>query len=166
MCHQVTISFNMVMTLRCTRHITTYFRLLVPWFKRPARHSAFFLLLRLTIASTKSLALAASCLDPDWWQIVATLLVSFKYMVFFDAGLKWGTQARYVQKRCLQRLIFFEIYSWRLVGCTHSLHDYVALWDPCWYMARFGQDSYATIGKGSVSRDKDSSGTHVFDPKQ
>jgi hypothetical protein len=27
------------------------------------------------------------------------------------------------------------------------------------------QDSYATIGKDSVSRDKDSSGIHLFDPK-
>jgi hypothetical protein len=28
--------------------------------------------------------------------------VSFKYLgVFFDSGLRWGTQTRYVQKRCL-----------------------------------------------------------------
>jgi hypothetical protein len=31
--------------------------------------------------------------------------VSFKYLgVFYDTGLKWGAQAKYVQKRCLQRL--------------------------------------------------------------
>jgi hypothetical protein len=36
-------------------------------------------------------ALAASGLDPDWRQIV----VGFKYLgVFFDAGLRCGTQAR------------------------------------------------------------------------
>jgi hypothetical protein len=36
-------------------------------------------------------------------------VVSFKYLgVFFDAGLKWGTQAGYVQKRCLQRLNFLK----------------------------------------------------------
>jgi hypothetical protein len=36
-------------------------------------------------------------------------VVSFKYLrVFFDAGLRWGTQARYVQKRCLQRLNFLK----------------------------------------------------------
>jgi hypothetical protein len=29
-----------------------------------------------------------------------------------------------------------------------------------------GQNLYATIGKGLISRDKDMSGTHVFDPKQ
>jgi hypothetical protein len=33
--------FNMLMILWCTRH-TMYFRLLVPWFRRPARHSVFF----------------------------------------------------------------------------------------------------------------------------
>jgi hypothetical protein len=75
-------------------------------------------------------------------------VVSFKYLgVFFDAGLRWGTQARYVQKRCLQRLIFFKSIA--------SIPD-LLLWN--------GQGSYATIEKGSVSRDKDSSGTHVFDP--
>jgi hypothetical protein len=68
---------------------------------------------------------------------------------------------------------FFEIDSWRLVGCTPSLHDHV-IKGPCG--VRFGiwlglllwngQDSYAAIGKGSVSKDKDSSGAHVFDPKR
>jgi hypothetical protein len=32
-----------------------------------------------------------------------------KYLgVFFDSGLRWGTQVRYVQRRCLQRLNFMR----------------------------------------------------------
>jgi hypothetical protein len=68
---------------------------------------------------------------------------------------------------------FFEIDSWRLEGYTPSLHDYVVK-GPCLIHVQIwlglllwnGQDLYATIGKGSVSRIKHSSGTHVFDPKQ
>jgi hypothetical protein len=75
--------------------------------------------------------------------------------------------------RCLQRLNFLKIGSWRLVRCTPSLHDFVVK-GPCGICVGIwlglllwnGQDSYATIGKGSVSRTKDSSGTHVFNPKQ
>jgi hypothetical protein len=53
-------------------------------------------------------------------------VVSFNYLgVFFDAGLRWRTQTRYVQKRYLTRTEFFEIDNWRLVRCTLSLHDYV-----------------------------------------
>jgi hypothetical protein len=38
--------------------------------------------------------------------------VSFMYFgVFFDARLGWGAQARYVQKRCLQRLNLLEYGS-------------------------------------------------------
>jgi hypothetical protein len=37
--------------------------------------------------------LAASSIDPDWWQTDATIL-NFKYLgVYFDAGLGWETQA-------------------------------------------------------------------------
>jgi hypothetical protein len=42
-----------------------------------------------------------------------------------------------------------------------------ALYDPCWNMARFATLEWpwliTTIGKGSVLRNKNSSGTHVFD---
>jgi hypothetical protein len=105
-CHRVATSFNMLMTLWCTRQ-TTYFRLLVPWFRRPARHSAFFF----------------RCFDSRYplqsrrWYCSVSIriggrllpqMVSFKYLgVFFDVGLRWGTQAGYFQKRCLQKLIFF-----------------------------------------------------------
>jgi hypothetical protein len=35
--------------------------------------------------------------------------ISFKYLgVFYDTGLRWATQAKYVQKRCLQRLNFLK----------------------------------------------------------
>jgi hypothetical protein len=34
------------------------------------------------------------------------------------------------------------------------------------YKDKIFNNSYATIGKGSVSRNKDSCGTHVFDSKQ
>jgi hypothetical protein len=90
--------------------------------------------------------------------------------VFFDAGLRWGTQARYVQKRCLQRLNFLK----SIAGVWWGAHPRCMIMGPCWIRVRIwlslllwnGQDSYATIGKGSVSRDKDSSETPVFDPKQ
>jgi hypothetical protein len=33
----------------------------------------------------------------------------FKYFgVFFDSGLRWNTQVRYAQRRCLQRLNFMR----------------------------------------------------------
>jgi hypothetical protein len=59
------------------------------------------------------------------------------------------------------------------VGCTNSLHDYV-VYGPCglhveeWdgLLLWNGQNPYVTFGKGSVSRNKESSGTHVFDLKQ
>jgi hypothetical protein len=77
--------------------------------------SVFFSLLGLTISFTKSEVVLLS-----WRHLRPPLLiriddrllpqvVSFKYLrVFFDAGLRWGIQARYVQKRCLQRLNFLE----------------------------------------------------------
>jgi hypothetical protein len=41
-------------------------------------------------------ALATSNLDPDGWQTVAT--IGFKCLgMFFDAELRCGTQAKYVQ---------------------------------------------------------------------
>jgi hypothetical protein len=103
LCHRVATFFNMLITLWCTHHIT-YFRLVLPWFRRPARHSAFFF----------------CCLEPRYPLLRSPVLiridgillpqvVSFKYLgLFFEAGLRWGTQARYVQKRCLQRLNFLK----------------------------------------------------------
>jgi hypothetical protein len=36
----------------------------------------------------------------------------FKYLgVFFDSGLRWSTQVRYVQRRCLQRLNFMRLIA-------------------------------------------------------
>jgi hypothetical protein len=45
----------------------------------------------------------------------------FKYFgVFFDSGLRWSTQVRYVQRRCL--IEFHEIVSWNLVGGTSEMY--------------------------------------------
>jgi hypothetical protein len=51
-----------------------------------------------------------------------------------------------------------DIDSWRLVGCTPSLHDYVV-------QGLCGIRVGIWLGL-LLWRDKDSSGTHVFDPKQ
>jgi hypothetical protein len=52
------------------------------------------------------------------------------------------------------------------VECIPSLHDYVVEM-PCGIrVAIWVGLLYATVGKGSVSRNKDSSDNHVFDPKQ
>jgi hypothetical protein len=96
--------------------------------------SVFFLLLRLTIFSTESKVVLFSRRHlwlPVSIQIGGRLLpqvVSFKYLgVFFDAGLRWGTQARYVQNWCLQRLNFLKSIAgvWWGAHCTPSLHNYV-----------------------------------------
>jgi hypothetical protein len=74
--------------------------------------SVFFSMLGLTISSTKSEVIFFSrrhLRPPVSIRIGDRLLpqvVSFKCLeVFFDAGLEWGTQVRYVQKKCLLRLI-------------------------------------------------------------
>jgi hypothetical protein len=49
--------------------------------------------------------------------------ISYKYLAdFFYAELRWGTQARYVQKRCLQRLSFLKSIA---DVKSASLQDYV-----------------------------------------
>jgi hypothetical protein len=76
----------------------------VPCFRRPACHSPFFFRCLVGGGIVLSEALAASGLDPDWWQIVARSGEFHVYGGIFYAGLRWGTQARYDKKRCLQRL--------------------------------------------------------------
>jgi hypothetical protein len=78
---------------------------------RSARHTMFFFsLLGLTISPTKSEVVLFSrrhLWPPVSIRIGGRLLpqsVTFKYLgVNFEAELRWGTQARYVHKRCLQR---------------------------------------------------------------
>jgi hypothetical protein len=81
-----------------------------------------------------------------------------------------GNLGQICSEKVSTKTIFFEITNWRLLGCTPSLHDYVVLcalrWSMAWPVSRNGQDPYARIGKVSVSRNEDSSGTHVFEPKQ
>jgi hypothetical protein len=79
----------MLMTLWCTHH-TTYFRLLVPWFRGLARHSAWThdILYKVGDGIFLSKELVASGLDLNWWQIDVT---SGEFQVFggiFDAGLR------------------------------------------------------------------------------
>jgi hypothetical protein len=95
--------------------------------------------------------------------------MSFKYLgVFYDTGLRWGTQVKYVHKRCLQRLNFLKSIAgvwWGAhprcmlllyKGLIGSVLDYASV---CYSgMA----DTYASFGKGSVSWHKTGFGTHVL----
>jgi hypothetical protein len=77
--------------------------------------SVFFSMIWLTISASKSEVVLFS---QEHLQPVVSIRVngrllpqsiSFKYLgVFYDTGLRWGTQAKYVQKRCLQRLNFLK----------------------------------------------------------
>jgi hypothetical protein len=82
--------------------------------------SVFFMLLGLMIPLTKSLVVLSSQrhLQPSVSIRIGGRLLqqseSLKYLgVFFDAELRQGThtQAKYVQKRCLQRLIFLKLVA-------------------------------------------------------
>jgi hypothetical protein len=77
----------------------------------------FFSMIGLTISATncKSEVVLFSrkqWLPVDSIRVNGRLLpqsISFKYpRVFYDTGLRWRTQAKYVQKRCLQRLNFLK----------------------------------------------------------
>jgi hypothetical protein len=84
----------------------------VPWYKRHARLSRFFFnMVGLTISAVKTEAMVFSRKhhkpDVTLWIDGRSLpqTKEFKYFgVFFDSGLRWSTQVRYVQRRCLQRL--------------------------------------------------------------
>jgi hypothetical protein len=86
----------------------------------------FFSLLALTISSAKSDSVLFSRKHlrlPVSIRIGARMLpqvMSFKYLgVFFNAGLRWKTQAAYVQKICLQRLKFLK----SIAGVWWSAHS-------------------------------------------
>jgi hypothetical protein len=104
----IDVSFELIF-VQLTRISDTYAILVVSWLRRPARHSAFF------FAATNVVLFSRKHLrSPVSIQIGGTLLpqvVRYKsFEVFFDAGLRWGTQPEkvYVQKRCLQRLNFLK----------------------------------------------------------
>jgi hypothetical protein len=70
-------------------------------------------------------AFATSSLDPDWWQTVATI---GKFQVFgsiFWCRTFMGNSGWICSEKVSTKTEFFEIDSWRLVGCTSALHDYV-----------------------------------------
>jgi hypothetical protein len=101
-CHRVAIvtSFNMLMTLWCTRHAMYLNCLCLGSDGLLVTQCIFFaawthdILYKVGGGIVLSEALAASGLDPDWWEIVAK---SFKYLgVFFDAGLRWEIEDWYV----------------------------------------------------------------------
>jgi hypothetical protein len=140
LCYRVATSFNMLMTLWCTRHIT-YFRLLLSVFF--ILLSVFFILLGLMIPLTKSVVVLSSQrhLQPPVFILIGGRLlqqsVSFKFLgVFFYAELRQGTQtqAKYVQKRCLQRLNLLKLVAgvwWGAWLCCIG-----ALWARCWNITR------------------------------
>jgi hypothetical protein len=75
--------------------------------------SVFFSMSGLTISASKSevVLFSRKHLQPVVSMRVNGRLLpqsmSFKYLgVFYNTGLRWGTQVIYVQKRCLQRLNF------------------------------------------------------------
>jgi hypothetical protein len=75
----------------------------------------FFDMVGLKISAVKSEATVFSRkrhkLDVTLWIDGRSLpqTKEFKYLgVFFDSRLRWSTQVRYVQKRCLQRLNFMR----------------------------------------------------------
>jgi hypothetical protein len=77
--------------------------------------SVFISMIGLTISASKSevVLFSRKQLQPVVSiQVNGRLLpqsISFKYLgVFYETGLRWGTQAKYVQKRCLQRLNFLK----------------------------------------------------------
>jgi hypothetical protein len=81
------------------------------YFKRLARHSAFFFAAPTTISTKLEVVLffwkhyktaGHDSHDPDWWQIVVTISEFQEFGVCFDAGLRRGIQARYIQKRRLR----------------------------------------------------------------
>jgi hypothetical protein len=87
----------------------------------------FFSLLALTISSAKSDSVLFSRKHlrlPVSIRIGARMLpqvMSFKYLgVFFNAGLRWKTQAAYVQKICLQRLKFLKSIAAGVWWGAHS----------------------------------------------
>jgi hypothetical protein len=113
LCHRVATSFNILTTL--SHHVLQTTCALVQTGLLVTQCFFFFSLLGLTISPTKSEVVLFSrrhLWPPVSIRIGGRLLpetVSFKYMeVYFETELRWGIQARYVHKRCLQRQIFLK----------------------------------------------------------
>jgi hypothetical protein len=81
----------------------------------------------------------------------------FKYLgIFFDAGLRWNCNAKYVLRRCLERVNLKSVagVSW---GSESVLFD-TAVWGTHWIRPEiwlglfyeYGKDTHAGFGKGSI----------------
>jgi hypothetical protein len=78
-----------------------------------------------------------------------------KYLnIFVDAGLRWGYHAKYVRRRCLQRVKLLKSaagVSWGAhPSCLILLNNWIGLekWLGLFY--EYGKDTHAGFGKGSV----------------
>jgi hypothetical protein len=85
----------------------------------------FFDMVGLTTSAVKSEAMVFSIKHqkPDMTLCIDGISLpqakEFKYLsVFFDSGLRWNTQVRYVDAK----IEFHEIDSWKLVGGTSEMY--------------------------------------------
>jgi hypothetical protein len=106
------------------------------WYKRHARLSRFFLIwldwrsLRWNVKLWCSLENIINRIDGR----SLTQTNKFKYLgVFFDSGLRWSTQVRYVKRRCLRRWNFLRSMAGTMWG-AHLRLCYFYKKDQFWIM--------------------------------